>query len=41
MFAMLSGAIAREIKKKGLTEKEILTDFERWRKERRENRRRR
>ena len=41
MFAMLSGAVARQVKKKGLTEKEILADFARWRKERRENRRRR
>jgi len=41
MFAQLSGAIARQIKKRGLTEKEILSDFECWRKERRENRRRR
>ena len=35
MFAMLSGAVAREIKKKGLTEKGILVDLERWRKEHR------
>ena len=41
MFGMLSGAVARQIKKKGLTEEAILADFERWRKERRENRRRR
>ena len=34
MFAMLSGAIARQIKKRGLTEKAILADFARWRKER-------
>ncbi len=39
MFDMLSGAVARQIKKRGLTEKAILADFERWRKERRENRR--
>ena len=39
MFAMLSGAVARQIKKRGLTEEEILADFESWRKERRENRR--
>jgi len=41
MFAMLSGAVARQIKKKGLTEEAILADFEGWRKERSENRRRR
>lgn len=39
MFDMLSGAIARQIKKKGLAEKEVLADFDRWRKERRANRR--
>src|SRR5208282_2315087 len=33
MFAMLSGAVARQVRKRGLTEKEILADFERWRKE--------
>jgi len=41
MFALLSGAVARQIKKKGLSEKDVLADFERWRKERREDRRRR
>ena len=41
MFGMLSGAVARQIKKRGLSEEEILADFERWRKERRENRGRR
>ncbi len=41
MFAMLSAVIARQIKKRGLSEKDILTDFKRWRKERRETRRRR
>jgi hypothetical protein len=41
MFGMLSGAVARQIKKRGLTAEAILADFERWRKERRENRRRR
>jgi hypothetical protein len=41
LFGMLSGAVARQIKKRGLTEEEILADFEHWRKERRENRRRR
>jgi hypothetical protein len=41
MFTMLTSAIARQIRKKGLKEEDILTDFERWRKERRETRRRR
>jgi len=41
MFDMLSSAVARQIKKKGLAEEEILADFERWREGRRENRRRR
>ncbi len=41
MFAMLSAEIAREIKKKGLSERAVLADFEKWRKERREARRRR
>ena len=31
MFAMLSGAVARQIKKKGLTEEEIVADFQGWR----------
>ncbi len=41
MFAMLSAVIARQIKKRGLSEKDILADFKSWRKERRETRRRR
>jgi len=41
MFAMLSGAVARQIKKRGLSEEDVLADFESWRKDRRENRRRR
>jgi len=41
MFTMLSSAIARRIKKRGLAERVILTDFEKWRRERRETRRRR
>jgi len=41
MFATLSGAVARQIKKRGLSDEAILSDFERWRKERREDRRRR
>ena len=41
LFHVLSEAIARQLRKKGLSEEEILADFERWRKERRANRRRR
>jgi hypothetical protein len=35
LFAMLSQAIAIQIKRRGLSEAEVLADFERWRKERR------
>ena len=38
---MLTAEIARQIKKSGATEKEILSDFESWRKARRAARRRR
>jgi hypothetical protein len=38
-FAMLSQAIARQIKRRGLGEEEVLADFDRWRKERRATRR--
>jgi hypothetical protein len=41
LFGMLSGVIARQIKRRGLTEETILADFEEWRKERRATRRRR
>ena len=41
LFAMLTADIARRLKKKRVTEKSILRDFERWRKERRESGRRR
>ena len=41
LFAMLSASIARQIKRRGLTEDEILEDFENWRKERRAAGRRR
>jgi hypothetical protein len=34
LFGMLSGAVARQIKKEGITEEEILADFGHWRKER-------
>jgi hypothetical protein len=41
LFQQLSAEIARQIQKSGATEKEILSDFESWRKKRRESRRRR
>jgi hypothetical protein len=39
VFGMLSRVIARQIKRRGLSEGEVLADFERWRKERRATRR--
>lgn len=41
LFDKLSAEIARQIKKSGASEEEILSDFESWRKTRRESRRRR
>jgi len=41
LFEQLSTEIARQIKKSGGTEEEILSDFDSWRKTRRETRRRR
>jgi hypothetical protein len=41
LFEQLSAEIGRQIKKAGVTEKEILSDFESWRKTRSETRRRR
>ena len=41
LFSMLSSEVARQLKKKGLTEKKVLQDFESWRKGRRATRRRR
>ena len=41
LFSMLSSAIAAELKKKNISEKDVLQDFERWRKVRRETRSRR
>jgi hypothetical protein len=41
LFESLSAEIARQIKKSGATEEEVLSDFESWRKARRETRRRR
>jgi hypothetical protein len=41
LFAMLTTEIARQLKKKGVAEKALLEDFNRWRKGRREAGRRR
>ncbi len=41
LFSVLSAALSRQVKRRGLTEDEILDDFESWRKGRRETRRRR
>ena len=41
MFSLLSSEIARQIKKRGMAEEQILSDFERWRKNKRETGRRR
>jgi hypothetical protein len=41
LFSMLTSEIARHLKKKRLTEKDVLQDFVRWRKARRETGRRR
>jgi hypothetical protein len=41
LFTMLTTEIARQIKRRGISEKEVLEDFEDWRKARRETRRRR
>ena len=41
LFDRLSSAIAAQVKKSRTSEKEILSDFESWRKSRREARRRR
>jgi hypothetical protein len=41
LFEKLSAELARQIRKSGATEEEIQSDFESWRKARRETRRRR
>jgi hypothetical protein len=41
VFSVLSDQLRRQVKKRGLSEKEIAADFESWRKTRRETRRRR
>ena len=41
LFSVLSAALSRQIKKRGLTEDEVVADFASWRKGRRETGRRR
>jgi len=41
LFCMLTAEIARQLKKKRVTEKAVLQDFDRWQKGRRETGRRR
>jgi hypothetical protein len=41
LFTVLSSEVARQIKKHGLKEKEIVAEFESWRKRKRETRSRR
>ena len=41
LFTVLSSEVARQIKKRGLKEEEIVADFQSWRKRKRETRRRR
>jgi hypothetical protein len=41
LFAMLTAEIGRQVRHRGLTEKQVLSDFETWRKTRRAARRRR
>ena len=41
LFSMLTSEIARHLKKKRVTEKDVLQDFARWKKVRRETGRRR
>jgi hypothetical protein len=41
LFAVLSAEVARQISRRGLSEEEILADFQSWRKKRREDSRRR
>ena len=41
LFTVLSAEVARQIRARGLSEEDILADFESWRKKRRETSRRR
>jgi len=39
MFGILSAEVARQVRKRGLSEEEILSDFSSWRKEKRQAKR--
>jgi hypothetical protein len=41
LFTVLTDEVRRQIKKRGLSEEEVMTDFKSWRKSRREAHRRR
>jgi hypothetical protein len=41
LFSILSAELSRELKQRGVTEKEVLADFDSWRKQRRAARGRR
>ena len=41
LYKILSAQVARQFKERGMTEEELVQDFEAWRKKRRETRRRR
>jgi len=41
LFSVLSSEIARQLQKRGLTEDEVVAEFQSWRKRKRETRRRR
>jgi hypothetical protein len=41
IYGVLSQEVARQLKKRGITEKSLVAEFESWRKKRREARRRR
>lgn len=41
LFPLLSSEIARQLRRRGLKEEQIVADFESWRKRKRETRRRR
>lgn len=41
LFSMLTADIARQLKRKRISERSVLSDFDQWRKARRETRRRR
>jgi hypothetical protein len=41
LYAMLCADVKRQLKRRGVSEQEVLSDFEAWRKKRRAARRRR